>query len=419
MQYLEYRGHHRNGSLRSALTSACPLSDASGNIIGVVASTRDLTERRRLEEQIVQSEKFAAMGRMIAGVAHEINNPLTVILGASDLSGATHGDPTTRRHFELIHKQARRTAEIVQNLLSFSRPPSPERKPLDIDDLLRRALQLSEYSLRTNGITADVVTSGGLPPVTGDSAQLIQVFLNVMTNAEQAIREVRERGTIRIRTGKIEAAGEAKVWISFHDDGPGIDRSILPNVFDPFFTTKRPGRGTGLGLSICLSIVREHGGTIEAQTAPEGGAVVIVTLPQARETPQQNASPATAAAWPELNDRTILVVDDEPGILDLVRMTLQTRGMRVTCCSSLMEALKILASHQFDFILSDMKMPGGTGKELYEAILARDGAPPPFVLMAGDPGESITMEFTRRAEIPLVNKPFTIAELLKALGKRL
>jgi PAS domain S-box-containing protein len=403
---LEYGGHHRDGSKRAVTTSACPLSDASGHIIGVVASTRDLTEHRRLEQQIAQSEKLAAMGRMIAGVAHELNNPLTVILGASDLSGATQGDPTTRRHFELIHQQARRTADIVQNLLSFSRSPSPERKTLDLDDIVRRALQLGEYSLRLNGIATDIVasdvSSGRLPPVTGDAAQLIQVFLNLMTNAEQAIREVRERGTIRIRAG----SGEGNVWVSFEDDGPGIDPAVLPNIFDPFFTTKRPGRGTGLGLSICLSIIREHGGTIEAQPAREGGAVLIVTLPEARD-----ASPR------ELKDRDILVVDDEPGILDLVRITLQTRGMRVTCCSSVGEALQMLAATKFDFILSDMKMPGGTGKEFYEALLARDGKVPPFVLMAGDPGEDITMEFTRQAKIPLVSKPFTIAELMQALEK--
>src|ERR1035438_7197333 len=378
---LEYRISHRDGRPRTVATIACPLLDSNGQITGVVASTRDLTERRRLEQQIMQTEKLAAMGRMIAGVAHELNNPLTVILGASDTAGTPSIEPSSNRRFEMIQQQARRTADIVQNLLSFSRPPSAERKPVDLGELISRTLQLCDYSLRVNCITVDMSSTEGLPAVAGDAAQLVQVFVNLIVNAEQAIREVRDRGTVRIRSGD----GGGKVWVSFQDDGPGISEQVLPNIFDPFFTTKRPGRGTGLGLSISLSILREHGGTIDAQPAsssasaldsqapssasaldspaPEQGSLFIVTLPEATSAAVRPETPAAPLPFPELRERAILVVDDEPGILDLIRMTLSNRGMTVDCARGAEEGLQMLASRKFDFVLCDMKMPKSRSEE--------------------------------------------------------
>ncbi|SRR5579871_1850693 len=414
---LEYRVNHRDGRPRTVATIACPLTDSGGQITGVVASTRDLTERRRLEQQIMQTEKLAAMGRMIAGVAHELNNPLTVILGASDTQGAPAPDAGSNRRLDLIQTQARRTAEIVQNLLSFSRPPSPERKPVDIDELIARTLQLCDYSLRVNCITVDVASEKGLPAVAGDAAQLVQVFVNLVVNAEQAIREVRDRGRIRIRTG----AGGGQVWISFQDDGPGISSQVLPNIFDPFFTTKRPGRGTGLGLSICLSILREHGGSIDAQHGPvdgefPSGTLFIVTLPEAKGAvvhPEETPAPLP---FPELRERSILVVDDEPGILDLIRMTLQNRGMIVECARNADEGLRALATRKFDFILCDMKMPRGSGKDLYERARQQFATIPTYILMAGDPTDPVTVDFAREAKVTLLAKPFTIADLLRVLG---
>jgi PAS domain S-box-containing protein len=419
---LEYRASHKDGSLRTLATIACPLTDSNGQITGVVASTRDLTERRRLEQQIMQTEKLAAMGRMIAGVAHELNNPLTVILGASDILGAPAKDETSNRRFELIQQQARRTAEIVQNLLSFSRPPSPERKPVDLDELISRTLLLCDYSLRVNCITVDVSSAKGLPSVLGDAAQLVQVFVNLIVNAEQAIREIRDRGKIRIRTG----SGGGRVWMSFQDDGPGISPEVLSNIFDPFFTTKRPGRGTGLGLSICLSILREHGGTIDAQPAPSSasaldlpamdrGTLFTVTLPEAKAAAALPETPPAPLSFPELYGRDILVVDDEPGILDLIRMTLQNRGMAVECSRGADEGLQAIASRKFDFVLCDMKMPKASGKDLYDRALAQFGKIPPFILMAGDPTDPATVEFAHAAKVTLLAKPFTVAGLLSVL----
>jgi PAS domain S-box-containing protein len=278
---LEYRTQHVDGTWRMLRATAAPIGNPDGTVSGMVASLRDVTELNRLEQQVVQSEKLAAMGQMIAGVAHELNNPLTAILAVSDMLREHSDDPGHKRQLELLHQQARRAADIVQDLLSFARPPAPRKGRVQIADVLRRALHLHEYSLRRNNVSVDYLPERGIPDVVGDANQLIQVFLNLVVNAEQAIREVREGGTIRVRMGR-GAAGEPTVWASIQDDGPGIPPDILEKIFDPFFTTKRPGRGTGLGLSISMAIVREHGGEIEVQSAPGGGAVFLVTLPAAK-----------------------------------------------------------------------------------------------------------------------------------------
>jgi two-component system NtrC family sensor kinase len=293
--HVQYRTQHKDGTWRLVRGNACPIKDSAGHITGVVASFRDVTEVDRLEQQVMQSEKLAAMGQMIAGVAHELNNPLTAILAVSDLLRDRAGDSPDKRQFDLLHQQARRAADIVQDLLSFARPPAPQRGRVKLGEAVRRALHLHEYSLRRNNVSLDLLPEEGLPDVVGDANQLIQVFLNLVINAEQAIREVREQGSIRVRLG-CGAGSSPRVWASFQDDGPGIPPEILPKIFDPFFTTKRPGRGTGLGLSICMAIVREHGGDIQVQPAPGGGAVFTVMLPPAPLLDQPAPDTAAVAA---------------------------------------------------------------------------------------------------------------------------
>lgn len=273
----EYGARHRDGTWRTMRASASPLADADGKASGVIVSVRDITIERKLEQQVVQSERLAAMGAMIGGVAHELNNPLTSILGVSELLQDSTTEESARKQLGMLQQQARRAAEIVQNLTYFSRPPAPGKSRIKLIEVVERTLNLHAYSLRKNNITVDFLRDDGLPYALGDPHQLMQVFLNLIVNAEQAIRETREKGTLRIRTGK---SGNS-VWVSFHDDGPGIPKENLPSIFDPFYTTKRPGRGTGLGLSICKSVMKEHNGTIEAANAPDGGAVFTVTLPAA------------------------------------------------------------------------------------------------------------------------------------------
>ena len=273
----EYGARHSDGSWRTMRASASQLFDAEAKLIGVIISVRDITTERKLEQQVVQSERLAAMGAMIGGVAHELNNPLTAILGVSELMQDKVTDESSLKQLGMLQQQARRAAEIVKDLTYFSRPPAPGKSGINLSEVVDRTLTLYAYSLRKNNITVDFLREPGLPYAQGDPQQLMQVFLNLIVNAEQAIREGRASGTLRIRLGK----SANSVWASFQDDGTGIPPENLPLIFDPFYTTKRPGRGTGLGLSICKSVMKEHNGNVEAANAPGGGAVFTVTLPTA------------------------------------------------------------------------------------------------------------------------------------------
>jgi two-component system NtrC family sensor kinase len=275
----ECGARHRDGSWRTVRATASPLFDAESKISGVIVSVRDITVEKKLEQQIIQSERLAAMGQMIGGFAHELNNPLTGILGMSELLQDSQTADAPRKQLEMLQQQARRAVEIVQNLMYFSRPPAPGKSAIDLGELVQRTLHLHAYSLRKSNITVDFLPESSIPSVSGDAHQLMQVFLNLILNSEQAMREVRDRGTLRIRLEKHDKS----VAVTFQDDGPGIPPEILPNIFDPFYTTKRPGRGTGLGLSICKAILREHNGNVEAASGPGGGAVFTVTLPVANK----------------------------------------------------------------------------------------------------------------------------------------
>jgi len=271
----EYGSRHRDGTWRTMLGMASPLLDAEGKPAGVIISVRDVTMEKKLEQQIIQSERLAAMGQMIGGFAHELNNPLTSILGMAELLQEGGASEAARKQIGILHQQARRAAEIVQNLQYFARPPAPGRSQVNLNELVQRTVQMQAYPLRKSNITVDFLQEPAIPAIVADPNQLMQVFLNLLLNAEQAIRESREKGTIRVRMGR----NPASVWIVFQDDGPGIAPENLTHIFDPFFTTRRPGRGTGLGLSICKTVLREHGGNIEAASAPGGGAVFTITLP--------------------------------------------------------------------------------------------------------------------------------------------
>ena len=428
---IEYRTQHKNGAWRVFRASARPLHDETGRINGVIASARDITEQQRLQQQLIQSERLAAMGQMIAGVAHELNNPLTAILGVTELLRDQASDETACRQLDLAHRQARRAAHIVQSLLVFSRPSTPRSTLLHLPDLLQRTLQLHEHSLRANHIHVDLAARPDLPTVLGDSNQLTQVFLNLIVNAEQAIHEVRERGTLRIRLGVV---GE-RVLITFQDDGVGIRRELLPRIFDPFFTTKRPGRGTGLGLSICMAIIREHNGDISAQPLPDGGSVFTVSLPVCTESValmEPPAPPVTVARRKsseapagQLARRKILVVDDEESILELVTDTLGARGCLVDRAASSEQALDLANRNSYDVILCDLNLESISGNvvsgfdlhdRIQENLAARSGPRPIFIFMTGDLVDAAVGEQAGREGNRFLQKPFRITELLSLLN---
>ncbi len=409
---VEVRGHHRDGSLQIARINASPLRDRAGNVSGVVASIRGITELKKLEQQALQAEKLAAMGRLIAGVAHELNNPLTVILGAADLGASRALDDGVRHSFTLIEQQARRSARIVQDLVAFSRPPLMERSRVDLQQVIERTLKLQQHSLPQNRIHVDFEAVPGLPAVSGDANQIMQVLLNLIMNAEQGIAAVRDSGTIRIRAG----AGDGRVWVTVQDDGAGIPPEAAPYLFDPFFTTKAPGKGTGLGLSVSLALVREHGGTLTAENAAGGGALFTLTLQAASGDPPA-APPAPKQA--DLKYRSVLVVDDEQGILDLVRSALTLRGMRVDCAANGQEAVSMLAKRPYDCVLCDWKMPGMTAHQVFDHLPQPDSAARRFIVMSGDLMQPETQAFLNLTRVAVLRKPFTLAELTSMVGQEL
>jgi PAS domain S-box-containing protein len=420
---LEVRVRHKLGDWRRIRFNFSPLSDEKGNIEGVVLSGRDVTDLKRLEEQLIQAEKLAAMGQMLAGVAHELNNPLTAILGVTELLRERVAfDEPSKRQLELTHRQARRAARIVQNLLEFSRPASPQKKLLDINNLIDRTLQLHEHSLRRNNIEVDFHPQPELPGIVGDANQLIQVFLNLVTNAEQAIREVREAGRLQIRLARIGN----RISITFQDDGVGIRPEALPRIFDPFYTTKRPGGGTGLGLSICMSIIREHGGTIEAEALPAGGSAFTVHFPaataqqpQALPAPSETGGvtdPSGPSAAEILNGRAVLVLDDEESLRMLLKEGLSSQGLRVDCAATLEEALAHVQHSTYDILLCDVHLSAGgyftDGREAAARILdAATAQKPVVVYMTGDLIDS-AQGTAGRSQLNFLQKPFRISEVL-------
>jgi PAS domain S-box-containing protein len=420
---LEVRVRHKLGGWRLMRCNFSPLFAESGGIEGVVISARDVTQLKRLEEKLIQSEKLAAMGQMLAGVAHELNNPLTAVLGVTELlRERTDFDDAARRQLDLTHRQARRAARIVQNLLDFSRPAAPQKKIIDLNSILERTLQLHEHALRRSNITVEFHPDPLLPFVVGDASQLIQVFLNLVSNAEYAIREVRESGRMQVR---LQRFGD-RVGVTVQDDGVGIRADALPKLFDPFYTTKRPGGGTGLGLSICMSIVREHLGTIEVETLPAGGSAFTVFLPVADQPQPAAASPFDTAVHSTsalqqmadiLKGRSILVVDDEESIRILLQEGLTAQGLHVDTAASCEEALASARRIQYDALLCDLNLASGgvSGRETAEKILGL-AAPRrlPVIFITGDlaqPGIAASS-----GEKPqYLQKPFRISDVLSML----
>jgi PAS domain S-box-containing protein len=420
---LEIRVRHKSGEWRRIRCHFSPLFAETGKIDGVIISGRDVTELKRLEEQLIQAEKLAAMGQMLAGVAHELNNPLTAILGVTELLRERAGfDESAVRQLDLTHRQARRAARIVQNLLEFSRPAAPQKKPLDVNSLIERTLQLHEHSLRRNNVQVEFHLQPGLQPVVGDGNQLIQVFLNLISNAEHAIREVRESGRIQIRLGQIGG----HVSVTVQDDGIGIKPENLPRIFDPFYTTKRPGGGTGLGLSICMSIVREHGGSIDVETLPAGGSAFTVFLPAVAATSERGPFDTPPLGMKVdsigrtrdiLKDRSVLVLDDEESLRMLLEEGLSVHGLRVDCAATPAEALALISRRAYDIFLCDLNLTAAgqpaDGRQVTKQILAAAGANQPTVIfMTGEliePGDSSGSGPHR------LQKPFRISEVVTLL----
>jgi PAS domain S-box-containing protein len=319
---------------------------------------------RRTQEQLLHSEKLAAVGQLISGVAHELNNPLTAILGYSQLlTSSGQMGQQGMEYADKLYKQAQRTHRIVQNLLSFARQHKPERAPVHINQTLEETLALRDYDLRMSNIRVHLELAGDLPVTAADPHQLQQVFLNMVNNAVDAILERSADGDLWVRTG----TNADRLFIEFTDSGPGVQDAS--RVFDPFYTTKPVGKGTGLGLSICYGIITEHGGTIRVRNVPTRGASFTIELPVQTVAATRPAT-ATPSAVPE-RGRGILLVDHDDSVLEAVGTILRGRDHRVHMARDVREAIALLQKHKFDLIIADLQISEGFNGEGFEDWLAQ------------------------------------------------
>jgi two-component system NtrC family sensor kinase len=376
---------------------------------------RAYEDLRRTQEQLLQSEKMSAVGQLIAGVAHELNNPLTAILGYAQLLEGAGLDSLSADYVRKLFKQAQRTHRVVQNLLSFARQRKPQKQEVDLRKVLEESLTLREYDLRVNNISVERDIPEDVPSVVGDPHQLEQVFLNIINNALDAMVENNGKGELRVRMFKQDNS----VCVEFDDNGPGIKD---PNrIFDPFYTTKSVGKGTGLGLSICYGIVKEHGGEIVARNRDEGGATIAVRL-LAGEKPALPET-ATPARRESLLTGRILLVEDEEAVMEFERDVLVGSGAEVTTSMSVEDTQERLRNATFDVIVMNGRMPGGcSAREMYEWIgQNRPGLEKGLLLTFSSVIDGETRTFLQEHGVPSLAKPFEVADLIsqvRALSQR-
>lgn len=365
------------------------------------------------QEQLLQAGKLAAVGQLVSGVAHEINNPLTVIVGHAEILSRRLANSDHQRHVDGILDGAARAAKIVQGLQTFGRPRPREIAGVDLRDVVTRVLALREDGLRVKGIALSRDAPETVPAVRGDAAQLEQVVLNLVLNAEQALAGS-PAPQIAVRVTSVE--GWVRVTVA--DNGPGIARDVLPRIFEPFFSTKPVGQGTGLGLSICYSIVQSHHGRLTVESNPGNGATFLLELPAHLGGPL--ASPVAApAVQPALRRGRVLVVDDEEEVAALLHDLLGEINLEASVVTDGEAAWRTLTTEgtRFDAVTLDLRMPRLSGQALYERLAKQAPAVAATVIfVTGDTADSETELFLQRAERPVLMKPVTLEDLAMALA---
>jgi len=372
------------------------------------------------QAQLIQSEKLSGIGEFVAGVAHELNNPLTAVMGFSELLKTQDTDPQRGRHLDLIFKSAQRCQKIVQSLLSFARRHRPERKVVCVNGLVEEAVEILQYQLRTSNIEVTTQLDPHLPQATVDPHQIQQVFLNIINNARQAMESHQPKGWIKVTSG----VNRGNVRITIQDNGPGIAPENLSKIFDPFFTTKEVGKGTGLGLSLCYGIIKEHGGTITPRSRPGEGATFIIELPIAyaveeKSTTEIRQAPKREPINPQEGaGKKVLVIDDEEPILQMVRETLTRRGYQVDIAADGETGLRHMDRNQYDVTLCDWKMPGLNGQQVYERVRSKHPAQSErMIFITGDMVNEKTCKFLEDQKRICLAKPFTFDEFRSAIRK--
>ena len=398
----------RTGERTYAVT-AVPIS--SNDRSAVVLLFDDQTERRRLQDQLIQSEKMSAIGQLIAGIAHDLNNPLASVLGFADfLTEVPHIPPNIREPLTVIREEAERASSIVRNLLGFARKQDHQRRPTALKPLLDGTFVLLRNQLMAHRVESEIEVEADLPMPDIDPNQIQQVFVNLINNAAQAIASTGRPGRIVVR---------ARRWldgvaIDIIDDGPGMSEALTSQVFEPFFTTKAEGEGTGLGLSISQGIVKEHGGRIMLSSEEGKGSTFTVQLPICTRTPIPVTDPVARVPNRRLR---VLVVDDEPHILHYMTATLEAWGHIPVVASDGEEALVRASSEPFDLIISDLRMPRFGGREFYEELARRNSTMAARVVFStGDTVRGDTLAFLETLDRPYLHKPFSLAELRTLLA---
>jgi PAS domain S-box-containing protein len=380
----------------------------------VVSSIVDLTELKAAEAEIArqrdalhQAEKLNALGSLLASVAHELNNPLSVVVGYATMMLDFTMDPTARDRAEKIHAAAERCARIVRTFLAMARQKAEVREAVDLNQVLEAALEIAGYGLRTADVELVLELDPELPSIEADSDQLTLVFMNLIVNAQHALQNRTTPRQLVITTGHEKDA----VFALLADNGPGIDGAIVAQIFDPFFTTKPQGVGTGIGLSVCQSVVSAHEGEILAGSSLSRGALFVIRLPRrtgrATLLAQSDRSEATAGRTGK-----VMVVEDEPDIRDMIAEVLTRDGHRVIAAASGREALEQLENDEVDLVVSDLRMPDLGGPDLYRLLAERRPHLARRILfITGDTLAHDLGDFFARTGLPNLEKPLEPAEL--------
>jgi two-component system NtrC family sensor kinase len=404
--------------------SISPWYDKNNRLVGSIHVAKDISNEKQLQQQLIQSEKLSAIGELISGIAHELNNPLTGVMGYSQLLQLRKDlDDRAKDNLLKINNLALRCQKIVQNLLSFARKQKPERTLSDINDILEKTVELRSYELQVNNIEIDRQLDRDLPKTIADAHQLQQVFLNVLTNAEQAMLESHGKGHLTIRT-RFDAQN-GRIIVEIVDDGPGIAESCLTRIFDPFFTTKEVGKGTGLGLSLSYGMIKEHGGNIYARSRLGDGATFVIELPVIMHL--QDDAGHTDATTPQalqfeklVRGKRILVVDDEKYILDFFVEVFQSLPLQVDTANNGQTAMQKMQMADYDLIITDFKMPHMSGRDLYNWVKEnRPHLAHRIIFVTGDTVSTETRSFFENHNNLYLAKPFKIEDVKEVVQQTL
>ncbi len=371
----------------------------------------------RIEEQLAQAEKMSAIGQLVSGVAHELSNPLSGVIGFTQLLQASELNPRVRRHLDRIYGEAIRCQRIVQNLLTFTRRHKPEMTFRSIHDVIDSVLDLRAYQLQVDDVEVERRYDPEMPMTMLDFHQMEQVFLNIVNNAHQAMMAIKEVPRHLVITTEIE---DGMVRVRLADSGPGIARERLQRIFEPFFTTKETGEGTGLGLSLSRAIVGNHQGTMSVDSVLGKGTTLTVELPLIEPRDEHLASPAPVEETtpPSRRALRLLVVDDEVVLIELLADFLKHAGHQVDYARNGHRALELATSRDYDVILTDLKMPGLDGQGLFERLCAiKPEMKNRFVFSTGDLANPKVQAFFEESGSHYLVKPFKLESVLAVLDQ--